>query len=383
MLFPGVGIVAIAGVASGIACVAPLPLEHHAAFESSPVPLLSSQPHATTWTRVVSRVSRAVPADPSDTVWMIELGVYQGMKVTLRLDAALGQRKKGEHFWRLANGAGRDAGVVGWRSTRYPIPVAFRHGRSADEITSRDSVAFWTILGDMSSDFGKLLFRPATVAKAADPEDVVIIDVTPMGETEGLSRITWSPTGELFDVRITFRGASVLHDPHVVTHEMMHALGFGHTTAWRSVVNPWEASRPQRLTPEDVAYAELAMRSRERHERSDMRRLIALAVERESSRFSGDAGYALCGPELENPFGSEEPMRSRGLLPIALLTVVSGCSAGEAERKGPDTIAVPAAAVDTSTDRVPGATPRAGAQPATGVDTPITRKLGAPAPVKK
>src|SRR5204862_8190133 len=101
----------------------------------------------------------------------------------------------------------------------------------------------------------------------------------------------------------------------------------------------------------------------------------------ESSRYPGLEWYARCGSDPDNSLTEEEWMTIRGFLPVGLLTVVSACSSGD--KKGPDTIAVPAAAVDTTTNRLPGETPRADANPATGVDTPITRKIGAPAPVKK
>jgi len=321
----------------------------------------------------------SVTARSPDTVWTIEAGTYAGMKVPLHIAAAFGGRGKREHFWRVASGRGRDGGVVGWKSTRYPIPLAFRHERRS-QISSADSSAFWRIVDAMSADFGMEMFHPSTLAND-DPDDVIVVDIGGPREVDGLSRATWTAAGELSDVRVTFRDASVLHDSHVVTHEMIHALGFGHTTSWRSVVNPNGGSRPPRVTAEDVAYSELAMRSRVTDERVDMRRLVALAVSRESSRFKGDVGYVLCDHDGEDTFEVEEPMRIRGFLPFGLLTVVSACGAGE--KKGPDTIAVPAAAVDTTTDRVAGATPRAEAKPATGVDTPITRKLGSPAPAKK
>jgi hypothetical protein len=139
-----------------------------------------------------------------------------------------------------------------------------------------------------------------------------------MREADGLSRVTWAPTGELFDVRVTLRDAGVLHNAHVVTHEMMHALGFGHTTAWRSVVNP-EGLGSDRLTPEDVAYAELAMHSRIERERVDTRQLIALAVSREPKRTEAEE-YAPCGIVSGIPY---EPARSQ--LPEGTLTVVPVC----------------------------------------------------------
>jgi len=351
--------------------------------QSTEVALVASDTTGTSetkqWSHVVEIPTNDVHSrDASDTVWIIERGTYAGMSVPLRLDAAIGRTRRGEHFWRLPP-HGTETGVVGWRSTRYPVPVAFRHGGSAGAISPADSEAFWNVLDQMIADFGMQLFRPATIDRDADPDDVIVVDIRPMPEKVGFTRTSWSPLGELFDVRVTFREARLLHDAHVVSHEMMHGLGFGHTASWPSVVSSSVTSFPRRLSPEDVAYAEAAMRSRERQEATDMRRMIAVAISREPGRFDEGPGYSLCGPSAEDSYAGE-PMINPRLLPIGVLMVVTACG-GKA--KGPDTIAVPAAAVDTTTDRLPGVTPRAAASPATGVDTPLTRKLGAPAPVKR
>ncbi|HEY3258610.1 MAG TPA: hypothetical protein VGJ64_07115 [Gemmatimonadaceae bacterium] len=275
------------------------------------------------------RASSAVLDASSDTVWTIEAGSYAGLRVPLHVDAALGARGGREHFWRLTSDEGLPSGVVGWRSTSYPIPLAFRHDRRWRAITSADSSAFWTIIDGMNADFGMKLFRPATIAND-DPIEVIVVDLGTMREVDGLSRVTWAPSGELFDVRVTFQDASVLHDRHVVVHEMMHALGFGHTTAWSSVVSPRDANGPVRVTAEDVAYAELAMHSRLRREWANTRQLIALAVARESSRRGADEGDG-CGSELGDPV-AEEPIRIRGSLPTGLLTVASDCATGGENR---------------------------------------------------
>lgn len=319
-------------------------------------------------------------AAPFDTVWTIESGSYAGTRVPIDISAALGSPKR-DHFWRLAKGSAVSAGLVGWKSTRYPIPLAFRHGRKSREISSDDSGAFWTILDEMNSDFGFSVFRPATL-NGDDPDDVIVVDVGMLREADGYSRITWAPSGELFDVRVTFQDSRVLHDAHVVTHEMMHALGFGHTAAWRSVVAVQNPAKTARVTEYDVAYAEMAMHSRIARERIDTRGLIALAVSRERHRSSEVERYDACEPSMDDIPELETSMNGRGFIPVGLLAVVSACSSGD-KPKGPDTIAVPAAAVDTTTDRLPGNTPRAEAPPATGVDTPITHKLGSPAPLKK
>jgi len=271
----------------------------------------------------VARSLNLESQEETDTVWTIESGTYAGLRVPLHIDAALGGRGRGDHFWRVAAEGGLSGGVVGWKSTRYPIPLALRHDRFSRRISPGDSAAFWAILRDMSKDFGMELFRPATVGRD-DPPDIIVVDLGTMREVDGLSRVTWTQSGELSDVRVTFHDASVLHDPHVVAHEMMHALGFGHTTAWRSIVNPRDATGALRVTPEDVAYAELAMRSRVSRERVDTRRLIALAVARES-RVNRDEDYLGCESEVEIAFAVEGPTRTRAYMPTGLLTVVPSC----------------------------------------------------------
>lgn len=271
----------------------------------------------------VARWMDAESQEETDTVWTIESGSYAGLRVPLHIDAALGPRGRGEHFWRVATEGGFSGGVVGWKSTRYPIPLAFRHDRYSRAISPGDSAAFWAILGDMSRDFGMELFRPATVARD-DPPDIIVVDIGIMRNVDGLSRVSWTQSGELSDVRVTFHDAAVLHDAHVVAHEMMHALGFGHTTAWRSIVNPRDAGSAARVTPEDVAYAELAMHSRVSREWVDTRRLIGLAVARES-RSRDEESYAVCDSDTESPFGGYTPTRNRGYVPIELLTVVPTC----------------------------------------------------------
>lgn len=264
----------------------------------------------------------AKPEQPSDTVWTIESGAYAGFRIPLHFEAAFGARGKREHFWRLATGARNTSAIVGWKSTRYPIPIAFRHKGMSRAISPSDSAAFWSIIAQMNADFGIDLFRPATVNNE-DPPDVIVVDLSDMRNTDGLSRETWTPWGELFDVRVTFSDAQTLHDRRVVTHEMMHALGFGHTMVWHSVLNPRQSIDADRVTPEDVAYAELAMSSRISRERTDMRSLIALAVARESSRDGADDD-APCDRNVADAFG-EAPMRLRASSPAGLLTVVSAC----------------------------------------------------------
>src|SRR5258706_217817 len=261
-------------------------------------------------TSVVAIEPLVKPEEPSDSVWTIEAGAYAGLRIPLHFEPAFGARGKREHFWRLAGDARRISAIVGWKSTRYPIPIAFRHQGFSRAISPSDSAAFWSIITEMNTDFGVDLFRPATIGNE-DPPDMIVVDLSDMRSIDGLSRETWTPWGELFDVRVTFRDVETLRSRRVVTHEMMHALGFGHTMVWRSVLNPRESNDAERVTPEDVAYAELAMSSRIGNERANVRSLIALAVSRESSRYPEQEGYALCGSDPDNSLADEEPMTIR------------------------------------------------------------------------
>jgi hypothetical protein len=219
-----------------------------------------------------------------DSLWTIPAGEYKGR--TVRIDPELAARR-GSSFLRVSRLKG-DKRYVGWNPSRLPARVAFRPGRG---ITAADSLAFWSILNRMELDVGMRLFEPATIEAGSDPDDVIIVDTRFMPGDDGRTLLSWSTNGGVYDARVYLRSTSTLHSSRVVAHEMMHTLGFGHTTAWNSIMSP-NPMAPTSLTAEDVAYTQFALSERGLNEREDMWERLALANEREPQSPRGSVQVA-------------------------------------------------------------------------------------------
>jgi len=260
----------------------------------------------------------AVAQTPArDSAWTIRAGSYTGTTVLLNRDAA---SRRGSSFLRVSK-LKYDDRFVGWNPSRLPAAVAFALG---SHINEADSMAFWSILRQMEADVGMRLFEPATLAKDHDPYDVIVVDTKNMVSDDGVTFVTWSNNGALYDARVFFRSSGILRSSRVVTHEMMHALGFGHTTAWTSVMSS-NASGPDRLTPLDVAYAQYGFESRAASERSDMWERLALAAERDPQPGHLLDGYEPCPTESSTSFGGRSMMRPGALTAVGALTAITAC----------------------------------------------------------
>jgi hypothetical protein len=291
-------------------------------------------------------------AQRRDSSWIIRAGTFEGDTVHLDLDLA-SRRKTG--FLRVSR-VKSNARYVGWNPSRLPAAVAFKPGRG---ITAQDSIAFWSILNQMEREIGLTLFKPATLDTDADPEDMIVVDVKAMRGNDGMTLVTWSTSGGVYDARVYFRSSGTLHNPRVVAHELMHSLGFGHTTAWGSIMNPdpWSAS----LTREDVAYAQYAFASRASSERDDMWERLALADEREGSGRRPE-NFAECAAVNSDNFDEIPMTKIRGLIALGTLSAIAACNNG-AERNA-DTSASAAVQVDSAAaiaapDSSPSVTPPA------------------------
>ena len=224
-------------------------------------------------------------AQNPDSLFTIRSGAYAGQAV--RVDPSLASRRS-SRFLRISGLKG-ETRYVGWNPSRLPAGVAFRPGTAVSE---SDSSVFWSILRQMESDIGMRLFEPAVISAGEDPDDVIVVETKQLSQEEGLTMVTWTARGVLYDARVYLRSTATLRDPRIVAHEMMHALGFGHTSAWSSIMNSGRGA-PSRLTLQDVAYAQFALEARARSERSDMWERLALAHVREPQLEPGDP-YEAC-----------------------------------------------------------------------------------------
>jgi hypothetical protein len=157
----------------------------------------------------------------------------------------------------------------------------------------------------MHRDLGSPVFRPVRYEETlagegeGEPEDVILVWVDPTLPYSGLGTAV-SEGGKIVHGSVRLRRAGLASSsgsPELLTHELVHALGFGHTCSWRSVVADPMRCRSMRapsLTPEDVAYMQLLRHVRELQQTHRARwgietalageRVLALGLPREPQR---------------------------------------------------------------------------------------------------
>lgn len=195
-------------------------------------------------------------------VWRIDAGTYAGRDVPIDAARAMQRTAGSAAFWRLVplsgNGPRR---LLGWAESDLPLRVAFNRSRSSDAISAADSAAFWDIAGRMERDLGMRLFQPAQLRGDTSDARLVTVQIGSQPGLDGHTFVSWAAAGDANDGVMLFRRSSTLRDSHVVTHELLHLIGFGHTNAWPTVSLPSGGSEPA-LTVQDVAYVQLALRLR-------------------------------------------------------------------------------------------------------------------------
>lgn len=228
-----------------------LPRRYHVARLRVPVPAPSDTAGAET-IRVL-----LVP-----TAFTIAGGSYAGTNVPIAVDAALAGPREHARYWRVSRSESGHGVPIGWPEERFPLPVAVIGRFSA--LRSADSASFWAIARQLERDFGRTLFRPISIDSAQSEGWSVTLSLNPEEDTPGITFITYDGRADLFDATIAIRSSLLLSDQGVVTHELLHALGFGHAVGWHSVMSSSYQSAA-RATASDVAYAQLFYRLRRVH----------------------------------------------------------------------------------------------------------------------
>ncbi|HET7456417.1 MAG TPA: Ig-like domain-containing protein [Gemmatimonadaceae bacterium] len=293
------------GVASGATTVTVLPmvagrvvtLDGRAAAHV-PVTLDAGAIVDTLVTDATGRFARRLPTAPSDTVtivvgavagsrparlhvgdprqlatlgvvllpetWTVTSGTARGERVDVDAVAAMGRAVDGTRFWRLERVRPRSTWApVGWPADALPVPVTFPRNRG-EGVTADDSAAFWRGARSLERELGMSLFTPATSTPDDDEggRPVIAVVVDPSIHSAGYTFAEWNGDGMIGSAEVRVASRALLADETVVVHELMHALGFGHTSSWPSLMSNAPGRAP-RLTASDVAYAQLLFRVRE------------------------------------------------------------------------------------------------------------------------
>ena len=189
--------------------------------------------------------------------WTIRTGRFAGN--TVHVSPADALRRTADHggsFGRLTA-----QHVVAWDASSFPLSVVLRHDLSPG-LSARDSVAFWQAARDVEDALGVRLFRPTSDTTGHDRVFPIDVLLDARIAVSGVTYVSWDRSGMLFEGTVRFHSSREIESSSVVAHELMHALGFGHTTAWPSAMQV-RNSGLSGLTVEDAAFAQLLMRVHE------------------------------------------------------------------------------------------------------------------------
>jgi hypothetical protein len=204
----------------------------------------------------------SAPNEPARVVlvpthWRIRGGAFDGRDVPIDPVRATTRYGEGTGYWRLTR-HGRLAGrAVSWATDSFPLRVAFRHERGDPTISASDSVGFWAKATALEQMVGRPLFRPATFEEVDAPgADGILVTVEHRMSAAGKTYITYDQSGRIYEALVTVSQREFLVESRVATHELLHAIGFGHTGAWSSIMGPHTAGIDS-PSVEDIAYAQV------------------------------------------------------------------------------------------------------------------------------
>jgi len=185
--------------------------------------------------------------------WRIRGGPFDGREVPIDPARATTRYGDGPGYWRLSRRSGR---AVTWVADSFPVRVAFRHASADPFVSPNDSIRFWDMATNLERVLGRRLFRPASFEDVDAGGDGIFVAVNPRMPAAGKTFITYDGTGRIYEALVTVSRNAYLGDSRVAVHELLHAIGFGHTRGWGSIMGP-NADGIDSPTAEDVAYAQL------------------------------------------------------------------------------------------------------------------------------
>lgn len=209
--------------------------------------------------------------------WVIAAGRYAGHAVDISPHRARTPVcPRCSVFWVRMQAPGQEAvRFQGWPASRFPLRVGFDRVHSVPVGAAPDSAAFWFGVESVEDAFGMDLFRPVrytqTLAQGLEetsPTDVVLVIIDPSLPVAGLTMVL-GPPGMVEYAAVSLQRRDVVRTAYgaeLVAHEMMHALGFGHTCAWRSIsadITRCPQMRTSAPSPQDVAHAQVLYRVRD------------------------------------------------------------------------------------------------------------------------
>ena len=212
------------------------------------------------------------------TRWRIPAGTYAGRSIAIDAATAVGRSESGGRFWRLSRSSGGGGELpIGWPVEGGLIPLALRAPEWGRTLSAADSAHFWSLVAGLERDLGMKLFTPFAWDGDSIANGRVVVALRSWMRADGKTYLTWNKDGNVFDGTVYFRTSVQARSARVVSHELLHALGFGHTSAWHSVMNVG-AIGIDGPTPQDVAYAQLAMRLRRLQQSEGVRYGVSEAV---------------------------------------------------------------------------------------------------------
>jgi hypothetical protein len=160
-----------------------------------------------------------------------------------------------------------------WPDAELPIPLAFNHSASTARISAADSIVFWNVVRQLEADLGTSLFKPAMASSLPLPSAngfarggvLVHVDSTLIAQGfGGWANFVWdgSASQNLIAGKLRLSTLSRFGNRSLVSHELLHTLGFEHTCAWSTVMGGYGCTSAAGPTRADVAAFNLSYQVR-------------------------------------------------------------------------------------------------------------------------